>query len=43
MGPWSYGAAGSLVGVIVWVYYASMILLFGATLTCVRSRKGDQA
>lgn len=39
----AYGAAGSLVVVIVWVYYASMILLFGAVLTCVRSRKGDRA
>lgn len=34
----AYGAAGSLVVVIVWVYYASMILLFGAELTYVRSR-----
>jgi len=34
----AYGAAGSLVVVIVWVYYASMIVLFGATLTYVRSR-----
>lgn len=39
----AYGAAGSLVVVIVWVYYASMILLFGAALTYVRSRKGDPA
>jgi len=35
----AYGAAGSLVVVIVWVYYASMILLFGAELTYVRSRR----
>lgn len=28
-----YGAAGSLVVVIVWVYYSSMIFLFGAELT----------
>jgi membrane protein len=34
----AYGAAGSLVVMTVWVYYASMILLFGAQLTYVRSR-----
>jgi membrane protein len=34
----AYGAAGSLVVMTVWVYYASMILLFGAELTYVRSR-----
>lgn len=28
-----YGAAGSLVVVLVWVYYSSMILMFGAALT----------
>jgi membrane protein len=34
----AYGAAGSLVVMTVWVYYASMILLFGAELTYVRSK-----
>jgi membrane protein len=34
----AYGAAGSVVVLTVWVYYASMILLFGAELTYVRSR-----
>jgi membrane protein len=29
----AYGAAGSLVVVIVWVYYSSMIVLFGAEFT----------
>lgn len=29
----AYGAAGSLVVVIVWVYYSSMIFLFGAEFT----------
>ena len=29
----SFGAAGSLIGVIVWVYYSSAILLFGAEIT----------
>lgn len=28
----SYGAAGSLVVLLMWVYYSSMILLFGAAL-----------
>lgn len=39
----AYGAAGSLVVVIVWVYYASMILFFGAALTYVRSRRSASA
>ena len=34
----AYGAAGSLVVMTVWVYYASLILLFGAELTYFRSR-----
>ncbi len=29
----SFGAAGSLVGVIIWVYYSSALILFGAELT----------
>jgi len=31
----AYGAAGSLVVVIVWVYYSAMIFLFGAAFTHV--------
>lgn len=31
----AYGAAGSLVVVVVWVYYSSMIFLFGAEFTHV--------
>ncbi len=31
----AYGAAGSLIAVIVWVYYSSMIFFFGAELTYV--------
>jgi membrane protein len=33
----AYGAAGSLVVVIVWVYYFSMIFYFGAEFTRVRA------
>ncbi len=29
----AYGAAGSLVALLVWVYYSALILLFGAELT----------
>jgi membrane protein len=32
----SYGAAGSLVLVLLWVYYSSLILFFGAALTKAR-------
>ncbi len=35
-GPAStYGAAGSLVLVLMWVYYSSLILFFGAAFTRV--------
>jgi membrane protein len=34
----SYGAAGSLVIVVVWVYYSALILLFGAEMTQVQAR-----
>jgi membrane protein len=33
----AYGAAGSLVVVIVWVYYSAMIFYFGAEFTRVRA------
>jgi membrane protein len=41
-GPAStYGAAGSLVLVLMWVYYSSLILFFGAAFTRVRvERRG---
>lgn len=35
----AYGAAGSLVVMLVWVYYSAQILFFGAELTQVYSRK----
>lgn len=34
----SYGAAGSLVVVLIWVYFSSQIVLFGAEFTKVYSR-----
>lgn len=38
-----YGAAGSLVVMTVWVFYASMIVFFGAELTHLRSRRRPAA
>ncbi len=35
----AYGAAGSLVVLLLWVYYSSMILLFGAEFTRVYAEK----
>jgi membrane protein len=35
----AYGAAGSLVVVLMWVYYSTQILFFGAELTQVYSRR----
>jgi membrane protein len=35
----AYGAAGSLVVLTVWVYYAAMIVFFGAELTFIQSRR----
>lgn len=34
----AYGAAGSLIVVILWVYYSAMIFYFGAEFTHVRTR-----
>jgi membrane protein len=34
----SYGAAGSLVIVVLWTYYSALILLFGAEMTQVQAR-----
>lgn len=36
----SYGAAGSFVVVLMWLYYSSIILLFGAEFTESQSRAG---
>jgi membrane protein len=37
----AYGAAGSLIVVIVWVYYSAMIFLFGAEFTHVLDSSPD--
>jgi len=34
-----YGAAGSLVVLLTWIFYSSMIVLFGAQFTCVYSKQ----
>jgi membrane protein len=35
----AYGAAGSIIALTVWVYYAAQILLFGAEFTQVQARR----
>lgn len=35
----AYGAAGSLVVILLWVYYSSLIFFFGAELSRVHSRR----
>ena len=35
----AYGAAGSFVVLLVWVYYSAQILLFGAELTQVYANR----
>lgn len=38
----TYGAAGSMVLILVWVYYACIIFLLGAEFTQVYSRENDR-
>jgi membrane protein len=38
----AYGAAGSLVALLIWVYYSGFILYFGAEFTQVYARKGGR-
>ena len=35
----AYGAAGSLIVVILWVYYSAMIFYFGAEFTRIRAAR----
>lgn len=39
----SYGAAGSIVALVVWVYYATQILFLGAEFTQVQARRRGAA
>lgn len=39
----AYGAAGSLVVTLLWVYFSAQIILFGAEFTQVRARVGTQS
>lgn len=39
----AYGAAGSLVAVMAWVYYSSLIVLFGAEVTQIYARRSGHA
>jgi membrane protein len=36
-----YGAAGSLIVILLWVYYSAQIVFFGAEFTKVYSRRFD--
>lgn len=38
----TYGTAGALVMILIWVYYSSVIFLFGAEFTQIYSRHYDQ-
>lgn len=38
----AYGAAGSLIALVVWVYYAAQIFLLGAEFTQVRARRSGR-
>lgn len=38
-----FGAAGSLVAFVVWVYYSGLIVFFGAELTKVAARRAGRA
>lgn len=34
-----YGAAGSLVAILIWIYYSSQVFFFGASFTYIYSKK----
>jgi membrane protein len=38
----AYGAVGSLVVLLFWIYYSSMVMLWGAEFTCVYSRHEEE-
>jgi membrane protein len=39
----AYGAAGTLVVLLLWLYYSAQIFLFGAEFTCAYSRRRHQS
>ncbi|MGH8957215.1 MAG: YihY/virulence factor BrkB family protein [Acidimicrobiia bacterium] len=39
----AYGVAGSLIIIMVWIYYSSLIVFFGAELTQVWSKRHERA
>jgi len=38
----AYGVAGSVVALVVWVYYSSQIFLFGAEFTWVHAQRAKE-
>ena len=40
--PSSYGAAGALIVILMWVYYSAQIFLFGAEFTKVYAGRRDR-
>jgi len=39
----AYGAAGSLIVVVLWVYYSALVFYFGAEFTHVRALERDHS
>ena len=38
-----FGAAGSLMAFLVWLYFSAMVLIFGAEVTKVTARRAGRA
>jgi membrane protein len=43
LGESTYGAAASIVVVLIWVYYSAQLVLFGAEFTSVFAQKYGSA